>query len=312
MTLKDNPSELLQTLSAIKEELSGLESGSTVRIGHPFQCIIRRDQTNQMRTGLRIIDEKMGGIGFGEFIILLGFTGSGKTALATYLTLKMVTQNFTVIYITLEEPKENISNRFYSQYFSINYTDLHKGRANMILDQKFGEMEPAQRQQLIEKLHIHDMKEQTPISAEQIQLWLEKHHKETGINPDLVIIDQLEYLEPNLLNVKSQQWEQIERIAKECDKLSEYKVGREHPFGLLLLHQLNGDPKIAMKKKDIAGFKGIDRSADTLLGLGRDGLQSMDFMLACMKTRHTAPFNIKLKGELEFMRFKESTGGIIV
>lgn len=304
-----DPDKLYHKLQAIGEDSTKLQLTQQVVSICPFEKLVRPLITQRIRTGIGHLDERMQGLAYGEYGILLGFSGAGKTAYSSNLARGLVTTGKKALYLSLEEPASNIADRIYANFFKVNYTALHNGD-RMELEQKFNELDPVQRQLLGHNLRIEDLRALCPINTEVIKQYLEKLYKENNYHPDVVIIDQMEYMEPVALDSTEPRWAQLEKITHDCDKLSHSKIANQHPFSLWVQHQVNGKPKLNFSTPDIAGFKGVIKPADFVLGLGKENERSDCFRIFSLKVRHTAPFSVDLKGTLEHMTFLQKDCGV--
>ncbi len=87
-------------------------------------------------SGLRDLDELIGGLGPGDFITLAGRPSMGKTALALAIAWNVARSDRGVLFASLEMPKEQIWNRFFSSALSENgeevpYFAIRTGRAEV-------------------------------------------------------------------------------------------------------------------------------------------------------------------------------------
>lgn len=270
----------------------------------PFRELIKKSVTDLVETGFHALDTQMFGLGYGEYGIILGYSGGGKTAFGTSLCSNAALNGYNATYISLEEGTADIANRFYSRIYRISYTNLHNASAYLELDQVFLE----QRQQagmvrLAEHLTIEGMKEHAPMTTDAIYEALVRKYEQTGFIPDVVVIDQLQFLVP-CITVESKPWEREKTVSKEVDAFSHRTIGGKH-FACWALHQAKGKNKKQFNSEEIDGFKGIIQPADTVIGIGRDGPMSTEFNIFSLKSRHSKNFELTLHGDLEFMEFRE-------
>ena len=228
-----------------------------------------------------------------------------------YFAVKMAMVGRKVVYLSLEEAYEDICNRLYSSVYKVSYTSLHSGSAYMELEQKFNSLEDldADRKRLLtENLCVIGLKDKTPMNTLQIFKELENKYEETGFIPDIVELDQMQFLTPQSTTKGEQAWTMESRVSRECDQLSHRQIGGQH-FGLLVNHQARGKLKKTFSSEDISGFKGIMQPTDLVMGIGREGPMSVDFEVFSLKSRHSNNFSVPLVGNLEFMEFLEPPSG---
>jgi archaellum biogenesis ATPase FlaH len=270
---------------------------------NPFADLVLKPRYDFVRTGLIEVDAKIGGLGLGEYSLLIGFSGGGKTAMSSFITKNCVVLGQSAVYFSLEEPGENVTNRFYSQQFRIDYSLLHKGKANLELQQAFSAMDPEKRKALT-NLRVVDMRDRAPVTRSMIANYLDQLYEQTGFCPQLVVVDQLDYIQPEKDKKEAQQWQVYERASFDMDRLSHHKIGGKYSFHLLVPHQASGKMRKRFTNEQIAGFKGIIKPTDNTFGIGRDDPKASDFAFFSLKTRHNKNFDFEYQGCLEFMTFE--------
>lgn len=303
----DDNDRLRSELNKINLVLQQKELSTQATIVHPFVQLLKKSIYNLICTGYNKIDLKMGGLGYGEFGLIIGYSGAGKTAFATSMATKVALLGKKVAYMSLEELTEDVSNRLYAQVFKIDYSSLHNGTGYLELEEKFNDINSIsaeQRQLLVDNLCIFGLKEEAPLKPVQLLGLLEAKAEETGFIPDLVIIDQLQFLIPNEEIGDEQEWIKEKRVAADCDQMSHQKIKDKH-FALWVLHQAKGKLKEVFTEEEIDGFKGIRHKPDTILGIGRKDRLSDDFNIFSLKARHTKNFSLPYRGRLEYMTFEE-------
>lgn len=305
----DDTDRLRGELNKVAIEFETHDLASQASVVHPFAQVLKKKIVNLIPTGFLGIDKILGGLGYGEFGIVVGYSGGGKTCFATGIATRVAMTGKKVTFISMEESVEDISNRFYSQIYKINYSSLHNGSGYPELEQLFdADYNTDSKNMLTQNLSILGLKGLTPITADQIKKLLDARFAKDGFAPDVVIIDQLQFMEPNSTEVEDQEWLKEKKIAQECDELSHCEIGGNR-FGLWLLHQARGDLKKTFTHSCIAGFKGVIHSADTVLGIGREKQTSNDFTIFSLKSRHSKNFEVPYVGEMEFMSFREAAEG---
>jgi hypothetical protein len=291
-------------LAKLSDEMKGARVAASTRDFTPFDRFVETTREPGVLTGVAVLDEKVGGLNKGECGLILGHSGSGKTALASYLMRESAIAGFNALYLSAEEPAENIINRWYAQQFNINYSKLHKGDCVAIAEARtgFSDMESDDRQKLM-RLRIKDVRDLAPLDVNDIKKVLEQQVEE-GFIPDVVMIDQMDYLKARITPQKNAaKWEMYEKVAFDLDHLSQYKVAGEHPFALWVLHQATGDMQWSFTYNDIAGFKGIVRPFDLAIGIGREDRESKHINLFSLKVRHSEQFSAPYRAEFEYMKF---------
>lgn len=305
---RTDPVAAFNEMHRISSTLSQSSNVSQSTSSNPFSNPIFKDITSGIYTGFQEVDVKMHGLGKEECGLLIGHSGSGKTAISSNFIKNAAYGGRKALYISLEEPEINIINRWYANFFEINYTDLHYGNpdARMLLETGFADMKPSERLTLMTNLNIIDARELAPITADGIKQLIE-NKAQGGFIPEVVLIDQMDYMTPmKALNKGAQKWEEQQQIAFECDKLSEHKILGEHTFGLWVVHQAKGEMRWEFGYDDISGCKGIVKPFDTAIGIGRYSRETPFVNLFSMKVRHTEQFRQSYRAYFEHMKFMKA------
>jgi RecA-family ATPase len=248
------------------------------------------------------------GLNYQELGLILGHSGSGKTAMGIYSALQNAKQFRNVLYLSLEEPGENICQRLYSNVFRIPYTDLHKGNAFAQKDLNAAWPNiPARDRRALQHLRVHDLRDAAPVTAKYIKNYLDKLYQEQGYHPDLVYIDQMDYMSTG--EKYDSAWQKYEKVAFEVKDLTNHLIGGQHMFSVWMLHQAGGKMTKSYTNADITGFKGVIKPADMVLAIGRDSAQDSIVSIFSLKSRHAKNFKFDYLAELEFMNFEHQDRG---
>ena len=258
---------------------------------------------NSLFTGFTLIDAATGGLIYQEFGLLVGHSGAGKTALALHSAIQNARMGRRVLYLTLEEKPENLLKRIYSNLFKIPYTSLHKGceLAQSDLTERFITL--SEREKLVlSNLLIHDLRGTKGLTGDFLKNYLENLYQKDGYHPDLVYIDQMDYLETN--SKYDHEWQKYQRISFEIDGLSNYLIGKRHKFSVWLLHQASGKISWKYSNEQISGFTGVIRPADMVIAIGRMKERDDMVKLFSLKVRHSRNFEFDHHADFEFMNFR--------
>jgi len=300
----NTPEQLVNEAHKLLGDIELKNSVGNIREFDPFKKLILVEHKESLMTGFPAIDMAAKGLNYQEFGLILGHSGSGKTAMAAYSAVQNAKQFRKVLYLSLEEPAENICNRVYSNIFRIPYTDLHKGNtfAQHDLREAWRSMSSRDKEAM-NNLKIHDLRDASPVTGKYIQNYLDKLYEQTGYHPDLVYIDQMDYLTTN--DKYDADWQKYSKVAFEIDDLSNHLIGGEHMFSVWLLHQAGGKMTRKFSNAEISGFKGILKPADMVLAIGRDSSQDSIVSIFSLKSRHAKNFQFDYLAELEFMNFEQ-------
>jgi hypothetical protein len=141
----------------------------------------------------------------------------------------------------------------------------------------------------------------TPVTCTYIKNYLDNLYEENGYHPDLVYIDQMDYL--TTADKVDAEWQKYGKVSFEVDDLSNHLIGGEHMFSIWLMHQAGGKMTRKFSNSEISGFKGVIKPADMVLAIGRDSSQDSIVSIFSLKSRHAKNFQFDYLAELEFMNF---------
>lgn len=287
-----------------------LDGPAEERFHRPFLNLMQRRIHASVSTGMPRLDTLLGGgLGYGSFGLIIGFSGCGKTALANAFARGAALQGYRVIYCSMEEEPEDLAYRNYSAVFRINYTSLRNGQGTfMELEQRIRDGDEAEKVRLLQQnLVLLDLKGATPITASRLKEMVDEYSQAHDFAYQLLIVDQMQFMEPADLVAGEDGWVREARTAKELDEISHQAVGgrADCRFALWVLHQAKGKVKLNFTSEDISGFKGVIHKPETVLGIGRENLTSDSFEVFSLKNRHASNFRLGLRGDLAFMSFIE-------
>jgi hypothetical protein len=301
---KDDVVTLTRELNKLTVGLSTDSPMSKPRIINPFVDVVYKTKTSMIGTGLSRLDEKLdGGLLRGEYAMLIGFSGGGKTACGSNMVGISAEMGRPSTYISCEEHEDEISQRFYSRVFRIPYRQLRQGTANIELESKFNdEMTRMKKESLAKHLCLIGLKGvDEDITADYLYEVLLQHYEKTGFVPELTMLDQLQFITPATnLRKGIATWEVERVVAAELDELSHRQIGGKSTV-LWVQHQAKGRTKSFFTRDEIDGFKGIIQKTDLVLGVGRANERSNEINLFPLKVRHSADFKLSLKTEFEYM-----------
>jgi len=282
------------------------------RFVSPFATILKKSICSMIPTGFAKLNAALGGgVGYREFGLIVGHSGGGKTAMGTSIARGAALAGHKVIYCSMEEEKEDIANRMYAAVFEVDYTSLHNGSGYLELEQKIASDTDAPRMKLLqENLVLLDLKGMTPMKPTQLKQLVDDYAVKHGFMFELLVVDQLQFMEPESVQPGEQDWIKEGRVVKELDEISHQPIADtgKH-FGMWVLHQAKGKVKIYFSNDEIAGFKGIVHKPETVLGIGRENPASDNFEIFSLKNRHAKNFRLPLHGDLKWMKFIEKADG---
>lgn len=303
-SFKDDPIQAYAELHKEALTITDKRVATDAKFASPFMSAMYSELSEGILTGFPKVDEVMEGLGREECGLLVGHSGTGKTAVASAMSLYAAHTGRKVLYISLEEPMRGVVNRWYASELNLNYTRLHHGRSEIKneLIAAFDLMPAESKKILVENLQIVDARGLTPISYSEIKTLIDMKAGQ-GFIPDMVIIDQMDYMRPEKLLPKgAAKWQEFEQIAFECDKLSQYLI-KGQTFALWVIHQSKGQMQWTFGYDEISGFKGIVKPFDVAMGIGRYSRDTPYINLFSLKVRHTQHFEQSYNALFENMKF---------
>lgn len=289
----------------IERHLDGLVSDGILE-RHP-------DDPNQYRIGLEKDEpltvspgKLLPTLQMGEIGLLVGHTGTGKTSLSSFIAVQSALAGYKVLYLSLEEPAQSIVNRMYSQESAATYTDLHRGdTAAWVQVNSTWQARPSRLQTIganlkvigfgSRKLQTHEILDELTALREQ------------GYVPDLVIVDQLEWITV-----------EYDVINPDCAEVSPKRnrgIGKAIPPASLIpeclgglncqtwvLHQVVGECEWEFPESDVAGGEDVLKHFDCVVGVGRKTKDSPVIRLFSMTTGKA--FEQVLDADFPHMRFR--------
>ena len=305
---KDDPDSFTSEYSKINIEIKRATSGAvmTTRMCSPMDTYVPPSFSAIIPTGLTSIDGSMRGLGLQELGFVLGASGAGKSTLAVVLAKNAAGLGKKVLYVTLEEGSSNIRDRFLSSLLDLSYSNLHAGIIEAAVVQK--KIDDFERKTMyFNNLKILDLKDRSPLTVADLEEAINKECKELNFLPDLILIDQMDYIDSNIKFVN--EWQKYQQVAFDLDLFSHTLIGGTKPFGLYVMHQLKGDMKLEHHVEDISSFKGVVKPADVVLTIGRANPDSYVVKIKSLKVRHNKNFGYLFKGNFENMTLLELPKG---
>lgn len=305
---KGNPLTIANELSKLNDVFVSTAVSSQATVIEPFAGItpVKSMRKGGIATGIGKMDAKTGGLGKGECGLIIGHSGTGKTAVSAHMMRKAAIAGHKALYISAEEPAENIVHRWYAQQFRIDYTEMYRGAAELEKVQEFGKLTAMDKEDLA-RLRIVDVRSMAPLNLKVLKEVIDQQCA-AGFIPDVVLVDQMDYIKPFRGMAKgASKWQEYEAVSFEMDELSQYRIGpnKDQEFALWVVHQATGDMTWEFTYNDIAGFKGIVKPFDLAVGIGREDREANHINLFSLKVRHSEHFKAPQLAEFSFMTFTD-------
>lgn len=171
---------------------------------------------NVVSTGWKWLDDKIGG-GFmadgRALYVFFGVTNVGKSIFLGNIATNLLSQDKTVVLISLEMPEQIYAKRISAQLSKIPFKDL-----KLQIDPLKNYLNQYKVKNQNAKLIIKEFPPKT-VSPLHLKTYLDKLVK-SGIKPDAIVIDYLNLLAPNTKGINS--YESIKEITEHVRALSYY------------------------------------------------------------------------------------------
>jgi replicative DNA helicase len=220
----------------------------------------------QLSLGIKDIDLLAGSMLYSTVMIIGGYPGSGKSALALNIGVNVWKRSKRVLYLSLEMPRKQVQNRLYAcvsglptkriaeKSLSAKEKELYKDFLYNISDSGLRILDP-----------------ERSITMKDVELYFKKYGKQAPI--DLVIIDDMPHLKPSYKKSFNADHEYMASIS---DEISEF--AKTYKVAVIALVQLkrSGD----RRKDDLYSLEMIGRTsriaenANIILQIGKPSIES--------------------------------------
>ncbi len=205
-------------------------------------------------TGLRILDDRMGGMGPGEVCTIAGMIGGGKTSLALHLCMYAAKHGKSIGYFSLEMSARDLQKRMIANLAAVNLSVLFTGRFTREEGQRI-----AHASNLVNQWKFAIFDRNKRLTVKHLRDIVMSHKKQYGL--DYAVVDNLQLLTP--LNPKDSREQQVSVFSREC-KL----IAGETGVTVIPLAQLNREASksnIGPKKEHLRESSDIAANSDVIL-----------------------------------------------
>ena len=245
-------------------------------------------------TGFDDLDRITNGFRSGEFILIGGATGTGKSILMQNISVNSYLGKINdlddfeynggknILYFSLEMPKEEIEMRIDASIAEIDFLCIRDGKLSSEEEQKYAKSLRFQSK-YPKEFHIVDMSR--GVTAREIELKFIEMCDTWGFPPDLIVIDYMGIMSPTV--VQNSDWLSLGNISQEL-----HEFARAYKVPVLSAVQLNR-PKDAGKTEystnRVARSNMIPDNANIILQIecrGEDENDRMDMPIHIVKIRN--------------------------
>lgn len=217
-------------------------------------------------TGLKQLDNTLGGWQKGELVVIAARPSMGKTAILLHFALQAARAKHPVAVFSLEMQGEQLTDRLYPAVANVDATAFKAGKLS---DADFGELEKGCRELSTLPITIDD----TPVqSMRHIRTRAMLLQRRGGL--DIVFVDYLQ-----LMEMRTERGGNREQAVAQTSKALK-TLAKELDIPVVLLAQLNRDVEKREDKtpmlSDLRESGGIEQDADVVLMLHRPARYGQD------------------------------------
>jgi replicative DNA helicase len=185
-----------QTLGFIEERFQktsciGSEEDDGTDVFEGIEKVLRKEFRETIPTGVDVIDSLTGGgLGKGEFGLILTPTGVGKTTLLTKIANTAYDCNKNVLQIIFEDTVEQIQRKHFTIWSGVALSKMDD--ESKVVEGKV--YEKAEKMKGKGRLVIIRMNQENTTMMD-VRAWIARHQKKFGYKFDIVVLDYLDCLE---------------------------------------------------------------------------------------------------------------------
>ena len=203
------------------------------------------------------IDKELGTLQGGDFLVLAGATGMGKTCFMLNLLMNMAKNGKKILLFSLEMPVKQLQNRIIASETGIDASKIRNFKMNDLEIQKYKNFIESEE---FAKLQSIEVCTEYNITADKIRRITDQ------IEPDIVFIDYLGLVSSD---VNGNSYEKVSQVSRDLKLIA---LSTNTPF--IVLHQLNRIPAERKEKRpllsDLRDSGKIEQDADFICFVYRD------------------------------------------
>jgi len=184
-----------------------------------YEAAERGEIGNIIPFGIKPIDDKLGGMRKSFVTLMYSKTGGGKTRTAVNIAYNAAVAGYNVMYFSLEMSFNLLASCFDSRMAWVDGNEIVFGKLARKSKRKYAR---ALKKQLKEKLNVWIVDVAMGAKSSMILEEIELYRAANGVNPDLVVVDYANIMEPSKrYNGRSEKYDflfkEYHEIAKYCD-----------------------------------------------------------------------------------------------
>ena len=265
-------------------------------------------QGNAIKTDFDNFDRSYGGFGFGEFIVIGGRPGMGKTQLLVNLALN-ISVEIPLLYFSFEMSEFSLTCRFISSFSGI---DVHRILQNELTDEQKNKLVSIGNNFNNHKLYVNDSCNNSITALKALCL---KHIEENGVK--VIVVDYLQMMSSN--KYRNNREYEISQISRELKN-----IAKDNNICVIATSQMSravetrgGDKRPQLS--DLRESGAIEQDADKVIFIYRPEYYGIDsdedgnstaglIEIILAKNRNGYLGTVKLMRDANFTKFRDFDG----
>ncbi len=203
--------KLIDKLLDVREY--GIKNDYGVDIRQTYKSAIKNPFKDRVPTGIKFIDQVIGGVPKGDLALIMAPSGVGKSTLLAYISEHMFSMGKNVLHIIFDENTvEDTKRKFIAKWSGVPASQF-EAREEFV-EKKVDEVLSKIQGKLIIKNFISE-----GVTVPKIRSFILKYQKRYGIKFDMVVIDYMDELESHKDKIFSE-WDSQTHVAKALKSLA--------------------------------------------------------------------------------------------
>lgn len=233
-----------------------------------IESVLEENYRNPIPTGIDFIDIEVGGLGKGEFGLLLMAQGVGKTTTLSYMANHAQFLGYNVLQVIFDENKiEDIKLKHFTKWTGTSSKLFSKMKKEIIKKiNDFRNNNPKMGKLIIKKFVSEGM------TVPKLRNWINNYQKRYGLKFDIIFIDYMDELESHK-DKQYSAWDGEIQVAKALQSLAaELNV----PLWSAVQAKKEANHKRDLDKTDAGGSVAKIKKAQLIISAGRDMEQEQE------------------------------------
>ncbi len=241
--------------SAKQGGFSEFSSALTQAVEYAIRAMENKSGLSGLSSGIKALDEKMGGLQASDLIIVAARPGMGKTSLATNIAYSLAKSGVSVGFFSLEMSKDQLATRVISEVARVPSSDIRRGNLKDFEAQRLKEAAASLKSI---PLHIDD---QPGLTLATIRSRARRLKRERGLG--CIIVDYMQLMSPGT-SYRGNRVQEVSEISVGLKSLA-----KELNVPVIALSQLSRQVESREDKRpllsDLRESGSIEQDADVVL-----------------------------------------------